>query len=104
TSGPPACTAVSQHHAADFRAASREKDMKDTSPNKRRAKWIGGALVAIGTVGAAVSGQVSAQSQAPGATSLPSECAAEAAALPGNPPQHPAACHGNPHFVTDGTT
>lgn len=35
---------------------------------------------------------------------LPPECATEAAPLPGNPPQHPDPCHGNPHFVADGTT
>jgi hypothetical protein len=36
-------------------------------------------------------------------TALPPECAAEAAPLPGNPPQHPAACHGNLNFFADGT-
>lgn len=38
---------------------------------------------------------------APG--SLPSECTSEAAPLPGNPPQHPDPCHGNPNFAADGT-
>jgi hypothetical protein len=32
------------------------------------------------------------------------ECAADAAPLPGNPPQHPASCHGNPDFAADAGT
>ncbi|WP_248360223.1 EF-hand domain-containing protein [Anaeromyxobacter oryzae] len=36
------------------------------------------------------------------AESLPPECATEAAEMPGNPPQHPASCHGNPNFNADG--
>lgn len=38
-----------------------------------------------------------------GSGSLPSECTSEAAPLPGNPPQHPDPCHGNPHAAADGT-
>jgi hypothetical protein len=34
---------------------------------------------------------------------LPPECFTESAPLPGNPPQHPAACHGNKNFLADGT-
>jgi hypothetical protein len=34
---------------------------------------------------------------------LPPECPSEAAPLPGNAPQHPDPCHGNPNFAADGT-
>ncbi len=66
--------------------------------------WIAGALVAVGSTGAVVATSRAARAQVDaGAASLPPECATEAAPLPGNPPQHPAACHGNPNFVADGT-
>jgi len=73
--------------------------------------WIGGALVAVGagltTMSCASAKPGSEDSRATSSavrpSSLPPECATEAAPLPGNPPQHPAACHGNPNFSADGT-
>jgi hypothetical protein len=53
--------------------------------------------------GSEATGSVSSELTTDGGVSLPPECAPEAAALPGNPPQHPASCHGNPDFVADGT-
>ena len=71
--------------------------------------WIGGILVGIGTVAmmASMAAQARPETNSPATSaasqSLPPECAADAAPLPGNPPQHPAACHGNPNFAADGT-
>ena len=73
-------------------------------------KWRLG--VVVGVAGAIVVGCMAAQSGTEGsvaATSavtpltLPPDCAAEASPLPGNPPQHPAPCHGNPNFMADAT-
>ena len=79
-----------------------------TKKNERRVGLV------VGVVGVAVVSCVAAQmpssddTQALEATEhrhkppLPPECAIEAAPLPGNPPQHPAPCHGNPNFRADG--
>lgn len=74
---------------------------------RTQQKWIGGALAAMGISGLGVLACMSARAgpetgQTASAEALPPECPAEAAPLPGNPPQHPAACHGNPNFAADG--
>ena len=74
---------------------------------RTKARQLGGVLGAAAAAGVVVVGCMVAQSgsESPGVTSvsLPPECAAEAAPLHGNPPQHPDPCHGNPNFVADGT-
>lgn len=90
-------------------------------PRTKRAWLISGALVAAGTAAVVVTSCMEASSDEGSTTtessvtpdeatssslkpsSLPLICAAEAAPLPGNPPQHPAPCHGNPNFIADGT-
>jgi hypothetical protein len=80
-------------------------------------RWFGGALGTLGVSGVALSAVAVTSCRAAqagpednGVVSdqlrpvLPPECAKESAILPGNPPQHPASCHGNPNFVADGTT
>lgn len=80
----------------------------------QRKWWLGGALVSIGAaavVAVSCKANPPAQDNTPvvrisdvgSSSTLPPECAAEAAPLPGNPPQHPDSCHGNPNFVADGT-
>ncbi len=71
--------------------------------------WISGAILGIGAVAvmASVGAQAGSESShvarsAAASQSLPPDCAAEAAPLAGNPPQHPASCHGNPNFAADG--
>ncbi len=65
--------------------------------------------LAVGAAGATVLslgmllGTRSSFASPAGSDPLPPECATEAAPLPGNPPQHSAACHGNPNFAADGT-
>jgi hypothetical protein len=79
--------------------------------NLIRQWWMGLALLATCATAVAVVRSVAAQAgpeprqvtQTGGSDSLPAVCAAEAASMPGNPPQHPASCHGNPNFVADGT-
>src|ERR1041385_350770 len=57
----------------------------------------------IPTKSLAQAGSESTDGGGSGSGSLPPECASEAAQLPGNPPQHPDPCHGNPNFAADGT-
>src|SRR5436853_4614837 len=91
--------------------------MKRLYLKRKRAWWFGGTL-AIGGIGFGVAAscvaipreaEETAQAESPQAahasalSSLPPECATEAAPQPGNPPQHPDDCHGNPDFVADGT-
>jgi hypothetical protein len=76
---------------------------------KHRAFWIGCAFASAGGASVIVASCTSRSdaSQKPNASTtgsgdgLPAECATEAASMPGNPPQHPAACHGNPDFESD---
>jgi hypothetical protein len=64
---------------------------------------VGLMLVAC-VVGEGVSSERTNKTSAADTTvTLPPECTTESAALAGNPPQHPASCHGNPNFVADGT-
>jgi hypothetical protein len=77
----------------------------------RQFKKIGLAMGSIGATGMLLvscgqAGAESAQSQEEPLASRGFfvECAAEAARLRGNPPQHPEACHGNPDFAQDART
>jgi hypothetical protein len=81
--------------------------------NRVKRTWriaVAGGAILVG--GAAIVGCIAAQAgDKPGVAqsavedpSLPPECVSEAAPLPGNPPQHPAGCHGNINFETDGAT
>jgi hypothetical protein len=85
--------------------------MKRTNSINKRTLAV--AVVAAGGTTFAVVASCMSQSSADdqgdettdSATSrLPAICAEEAAALPGNPPQHPASCHGNPNFAADAAT
>src|SRR5438105_8389335 len=83
------------------------KEKTRMKPLTASGKWRIGAVGAAGV--ALVSCMVAQSGSAPAGTAsavtsqtLPPECAAEAAPLPGNPPQHPDACHGNPSFAADG--
>jgi hypothetical protein len=73
---------------------------------RRRLRTVGfvgvAAVVAISCADPPSEG-TSSHAASADSTGLPPECKPEAAVLPGNPPQHPAACHGNPNFVADGT-
>jgi hypothetical protein len=77
---------------------------------KNKAYWLGG-IIAAGATSIVVASCVTSQPDEQTAELqfknftplvLPAICATEAAELPGNPPQHPASCHGNPHFFADG--
>ena len=72
----------------------------------RQSKRFGFAMGSIGATGMLLvscgqGASESAQSQDEplGRRDFSAECAAEAAPLPGNPPQHPDPCHGNPNFA-----
>jgi hypothetical protein len=80
---------------------------------KIKSRWLAVAAGAAGgtsIIVAACMTEPSSANQAAESTptvpvppaSLPAICSAEAAVLPGNPPQHPADCHGNPNFKADG--
>jgi|GEM_PF-399330 len=74
----------------------------------RKRLWIGGAaagLTVLAFASTIVGGDdAEASTNSAQAPSLPPECETEAAPRPGNPPQHPAECHGNPNFLADGTS
>lgn len=83
---------------------------------RKQAWWFGGTL-AFGAIGigvaescVAIPREETAQAQSAPVkhtalqeTSLPPDCATEAAPRAGDDPQHPDQCHGNPNFVADGT-
>ena len=87
--------------------------MRSTNLTKRRMFWLGGSLAVAGAGFAVATSCVpsheTAKAEGPKATSvrLWNRCLpnaqTEAAVQPGNPPQHPDDCHGNPNFVADGT-
>src|SRR5689334_10044259 len=80
------------------------------SSKKIRFAWVSTAMGSFGATAAAFVGcsqagaDVGGTSAPLGQPNLPADCAAEAASLPGNPPQHPETCHGNPNFAADAQT
>src|SRR5258708_2435726 len=96
--------------AVPLRGPLKRKECPMRFQSSTWKQWIGGALVAMGAVAVMASMAAQAGSEnglmarsAAASQSLPPGCAAEAAPLPGDPPQHPAPCHGNPNFAADGT-